>query len=139
MVAEVFEYPLDLAKVRLQSQVLDSAARFGGPLDCLMQTWRDEGIRGLYRVSSSLLRYLLGLIRSGTACPHIRFHGRDGWSFCHLQPTPVAHHVVHIRCLEGTVSPTYSPRTRSCSCRIWIYDQFYYVRCWFLSSGVSGD
>ncbi|KIM52505.1 hypothetical protein SCLCIDRAFT_1223706 [Scleroderma citrinum Foug A] len=49
MIAEVFEYPLDLAKVRLQSQVLDSAARFGGPLDCLVQTWRDEGIRGLYR------------------------------------------------------------------------------------------
>jgi len=55
MVAEVFEYPLDLAKVRLQSQVLDSAARFGGPLDCLVQTWRDEGVRGLYRVSYSLL------------------------------------------------------------------------------------
>lgn len=49
MVAEVFEYPLDLAKVRLQSQVLDTAARFGGPLDCLVQTWRNEGIRGLYR------------------------------------------------------------------------------------------
>lgn len=49
MVAEVFEYPLDLAKVRLQSQVLDTAARFGGPLDCLVQTWRNEGVRGLYR------------------------------------------------------------------------------------------
>ncbi|KAI6045263.1 mitochondrial carrier domain-containing protein [Pisolithus marmoratus] len=49
MVAEVFEYPLDLAKVRLQSQVLDAAARFSGPLDCLVQTWRNEGIRGLYR------------------------------------------------------------------------------------------
>ncbi|KAF9235790.1 mitochondrial carrier domain-containing protein [Melanogaster broomeanus] len=49
MVAEVFEYPFDLAKVRLQSQVLDSTARFGGPLDCLLQTWRDEGVRGLYR------------------------------------------------------------------------------------------
>ncbi|KAH7926265.1 mitochondrial carrier [Leucogyrophana mollusca] len=49
MVAEVFEYPFDLAKVRLQSQVLDGSARFGGPLDCLMRTWRDEGVRGLYR------------------------------------------------------------------------------------------
>lgn len=49
MVAEVFEYPLDLAKVRLQSQVLDTATRFGGPLDCLVQTWRNEGMRGLYR------------------------------------------------------------------------------------------
>ncbi|KAN0085823.1 hypothetical protein V8E55_006957 [Tylopilus felleus] len=38
---EVLEYPFDLAKVRLQSQVLDNAARFGG-----------EGIlnRGLYRL-----------------------------------------------------------------------------------------
>ncbi|KAH7882422.1 mitochondrial carrier domain-containing protein [Phlebopus sp. FC_14] len=49
MVAEVFEYPFDLAKVRLQSQVLESTARFGGPMDCLMRTWRDEGIKGLYR------------------------------------------------------------------------------------------
>ncbi|KIK94543.1 hypothetical protein PAXRUDRAFT_142622 [Paxillus rubicundulus Ve08.2h10] len=49
MVAEVFEYPFDLAKVRLQSQVLDRTSRFGGPLDCLLRTWRDEGIRGLYR------------------------------------------------------------------------------------------
>lgn len=51
MVAEVFEYPFDLAKVRLQSQVLHNTASFGGPMDCLKQTWRDEGIRGLYRVS----------------------------------------------------------------------------------------
>lgn len=51
MVAEVFEYPFDLAKVRLQSQVLYNTASFGGPMDCLMQTWRDEGVRGLYRVS----------------------------------------------------------------------------------------
>ncbi|KAG0700575.1 mitochondrial carrier domain-containing protein [Suillus ampliporus] len=49
MVAEVFEYPFDLAKVRLQSQVLHNTASFGGPLDCLTQTWRDEGVRGLYR------------------------------------------------------------------------------------------
>lgn len=51
MVSEVFEYPFDLAKVRLQSQVLNNTARFGGPLDCLMQTWKTEGVRGLYRVS----------------------------------------------------------------------------------------
>ncbi|KAH0834799.1 mitochondrial carrier domain-containing protein [Lanmaoa asiatica] len=53
IVAEVFEYPFDLAKVRLQSQVLGNTARFGGLLDCLVQTWRGEGIRGLYRVSPS--------------------------------------------------------------------------------------
>ncbi|KAH7910140.1 mitochondrial carrier [Hygrophoropsis aurantiaca] len=49
MVSKVFEHPFDLTKVRLQSQVLDSTARFNGPLDCLYRTWRDEGVRGLYR------------------------------------------------------------------------------------------
>ncbi|KAF9459753.1 mitochondrial carrier domain-containing protein [Collybia nuda] len=53
MVSEIFEYPFDLAKVRLQSQMLSSMSttqlRFNGPMDCLKQTWREEGIRGLYR------------------------------------------------------------------------------------------
>ncbi len=60
MISEVFEYPFDLAKVRLQSQMLTPASenigrRFDGPLDCLMQTWRDEGFKGLYRVSGDRL------------------------------------------------------------------------------------
>lgn len=50
MVSKVFEHPFDLTKVRLQSQVLDPTARFNGPIDCLVQTWRKEGVRGLYRV-----------------------------------------------------------------------------------------
>lgn len=58
MVSEIFEYPFDLAKVRLQSQLLSSAGsaqlRFNGPLDCLKQTWKQEGLRGLYRVRSKL-------------------------------------------------------------------------------------
>ncbi|KIK02847.1 hypothetical protein K443DRAFT_131714 [Laccaria amethystina LaAM-08-1] len=54
MVSEILEYPFDLAKVRLQAQLIvpgptNNALRFDGPLDCLMQTWRDEGVRGLYR------------------------------------------------------------------------------------------
>ncbi|KAH9477418.1 Amino-acid transporter arg-13 [Psilocybe cubensis] len=49
MVSKVFEHPFDLTKVRLQSQVLDSTARFSGPIDCLTQTWKKEGVRGLYR------------------------------------------------------------------------------------------
>ncbi|KDQ22371.1 hypothetical protein PLEOSDRAFT_1050369, partial [Pleurotus ostreatus PC15] len=53
MVSEVFEYPFDLAKVRLQSQLLTASStstlRFNGPVDCLKQTFRDEGVRGLYR------------------------------------------------------------------------------------------
>lgn len=49
MISKVFEHPFDLTKVRLQSQVLDSSARFSGPIDCLRKTWLNEGIRGLYR------------------------------------------------------------------------------------------
>ncbi|KAI0746934.1 mitochondrial carrier [Daedaleopsis nitida] len=49
ILSKVFEHPFDLTKVRLQSQVLDAQARFSGPLDCLLQTWRKEGVRGLYR------------------------------------------------------------------------------------------
>ncbi|KAJ7349192.1 mitochondrial carrier domain-containing protein [Mycena albidolilacea] len=47
--SKIFEHPFDLTKVRLQSQVLDAEARFTGPIHCLTQTWRNEGIRGLYR------------------------------------------------------------------------------------------
>ena len=48
--SKVFEHPFDLTKVRLQSQVLDAQARFSGPIDCLVQTFKKEGVRGLYRV-----------------------------------------------------------------------------------------
>lgn len=51
MVSKVLEHPFDLCKVRLQSQVLDDIARFNGPIDCLTKTWKNEGVRGLYRVS----------------------------------------------------------------------------------------
>lgn len=62
MVAETLEYPFDLAKVRLQSQLLHSAEEgsalvFNGPLDCLSQTWKEEGLRGLYRVCSPFLKF----------------------------------------------------------------------------------
>ncbi|ESK91788.1 l-ornithine transporter [Moniliophthora roreri MCA 2997] len=50
MVSEGFEYPFDLAKVRLQSQLLsDGQPTFKGPVDCLVKTWNEEGVRGLYR------------------------------------------------------------------------------------------
>ncbi|KAF8639117.1 hypothetical protein AX17_001732 [Amanita inopinata Kibby_2008] len=53
MVAATFEYPMDLAKVRLQAQLLLPTdrlpVRFNGPLDCLAKTWKNEGVRGLYR------------------------------------------------------------------------------------------
>jgi ornithine carrier protein len=55
MVAELFEFPFDLAKVRLQAQVLSLANKgsgfaYNGPLHCLHRTWAEEGFRGLYRV-----------------------------------------------------------------------------------------
>ncbi|KAF5366204.1 hypothetical protein D9758_005785 [Tetrapyrgos nigripes] len=49
MASKIFEHPFDLTKVRLQAQVLDTSARFSGPLDCMRQTWKNEGIPGLYR------------------------------------------------------------------------------------------
>ncbi|KAF5390014.1 hypothetical protein D9757_003808 [Collybiopsis confluens] len=49
IVSKVFEHPFDLTKVRLQAQVLDSSARFSGPIDCLSKTWKNEGVAGLYR------------------------------------------------------------------------------------------
>ncbi|KAF7349277.1 hypothetical protein MSAN_01717200 [Mycena sanguinolenta] len=53
IVSEVIEYPADLAKVRLQAQLLtpptDERQRFKGPIDCLTKTWKQEGFRGLYR------------------------------------------------------------------------------------------
>jgi hypothetical protein len=51
--SKVFEHPFDLIKVRLQSQPVDRPPRFKGPLDCFTQTWKHEGLRGLYRVSFS--------------------------------------------------------------------------------------
>ena len=50
MASKVLEHPFDLTKVRLQSQVLDNAPRYKGPIDCLTKTWKHEGLRGLYRV-----------------------------------------------------------------------------------------
>ncbi|KAI0032608.1 mitochondrial carrier domain-containing protein [Vararia minispora EC-137] len=47
--SKFIEHPFDLTKVRLQAQVLDAEARFSGPLDCLTRTYRNEGLRGLYR------------------------------------------------------------------------------------------
>jgi hypothetical protein len=66
MVSKVFEHPFDLTKVRLQSQVLDETARFKGPIDCLVQTWKKEGVRGLYRVRFNLLPTTYVVL----TCPH---------------------------------------------------------------------
>ncbi|KAF7289904.1 hypothetical protein MIND_01365300 [Mycena indigotica] len=53
IVSEVIEYPTDLAKVRLQAQLLtppvDKSQIFKGPVDVLTRTFANEGFRGLYR------------------------------------------------------------------------------------------
>ncbi|KAF8801101.1 hypothetical protein BYT27DRAFT_7198693 [Phlegmacium glaucopus] len=45
MIAEVLEYPFDLAKVHLQAQLLvpssSTTMRFEGPMHCLTQTWKE--------------------------------------------------------------------------------------------------
>lgn len=81
MVSKVFEHPFDLCKVRLQAQVLDEVHRFNGPVDCLTQTWKSEGIRGLYRVSGiSVCRAChtfqerSKFSRQGSTIPHRRGH-----------------------------------------------------------------
>lgn len=49
------EYPFDTVKVRLQSQPDTLPLRYTGPLDCFQQSFRAEGVRGLYRGISAPL------------------------------------------------------------------------------------
>ncbi|ELR02434.1 Amino-acid transporter arg-13 [Pseudogymnoascus destructans] len=49
------EYPFDTVKVRLQSQPDTKPLRYAGPLDCFRQSWRQEGMAGLYRGISAPL------------------------------------------------------------------------------------
>lgn len=46
IIGRIVTHPLDTAKARLQSL---SGASYRGPADVLIQTFRSEGIRGLYR------------------------------------------------------------------------------------------
>lgn len=49
------EYPFDTVKVRLQSQPDHLPLRYKGPLDCFRQSWRADGVSGLYRGISAPL------------------------------------------------------------------------------------
>lgn len=49
MAGKLIEYPFDTVKVRLQSQPSHLPLRYTGPLDCFRQSFRTDGIRGLYR------------------------------------------------------------------------------------------
>ncbi|KAI8583911.1 hypothetical protein K450DRAFT_220554 [Umbelopsis ramanniana AG] len=54
LVGKFVEYPFDTVKVRLQTQSL-SNPKYSGPLDCIMQTVKQHGIKDLYRGMSSPL------------------------------------------------------------------------------------
>lgn len=41
-------------QVRLQSQPLDQPLKFNGPWDCMLQTFKKEGLKGLWRVSAGI-------------------------------------------------------------------------------------
>ena len=43
-------HPFDTIKVRLQTS---SKTQFTGPVDCLMQTLRKEGVNGIYKGGKS--------------------------------------------------------------------------------------
>ncbi|BGP48911.1 mitochondrial ornithine carrier protein [Rhodotorula kratochvilovae] len=49
IVSKLVEHPFDLTKVRLQSQPLDRPARYTGPWDCIVQTYRNEGLKAFWR------------------------------------------------------------------------------------------
>ncbi|KAI9822072.1 MAG: hypothetical protein M1826_000580 [Phylliscum demangeonii] len=55
MAGKLFEYPFDTIKVRLQSQPDTRPLRYQGPLDCIRQSFREGGMRGLYRGVSAPL------------------------------------------------------------------------------------
>lgn len=123
MVSEVFEYPFDLAKVRLQSQLLsptgsDGQPRFKGPMDCLMQTWRDEGVKGLYRVSDVyFLSVSMLTVLSGPSSASCRINGRDCSALCRVYVSPECH--TWLLQIFGHVD---HPTTMLCSSRGWCSD-----------------
>ncbi|KAI9505433.1 mitochondrial ornithine carrier protein [Coemansia spiralis] len=52
MMGKFVEYPFDTVKVRLQTS---ESQVFSGTIDCLKQTWQNEGFRGFYRGLTSPL------------------------------------------------------------------------------------
>ncbi|MCJ1315493.1 hypothetical protein MMC15_000813 [Xylographa vitiligo] len=56
IIGKTIEYPFDTIKVRLQSQPSSLPLLYTGPLDCIRQSLRADGLPGLYRgVSAPLL------------------------------------------------------------------------------------
>jgi len=55
MAGKYIEYPFDTVKVRLQSQPDNMPLRYTGPVDCFRQSFRRDGLGGLYRGISAPL------------------------------------------------------------------------------------
>ncbi|KAF1959079.1 mitochondrial carrier [Byssothecium circinans] len=55
IVGKYVEYPFDTIKVRLQSQPNRLPLRYSGPLDCCMQSLKQDGVLGMYRGISAPL------------------------------------------------------------------------------------
>lgn len=55
IIGKTIEYPFDTVKVRLQSQPENLPLRYAGPIDCFRQSFRSEGVAGLYRGISAPL------------------------------------------------------------------------------------
>jgi ornithine carrier protein len=55
IVGKIIEYPFDTVKVRLQSQPDGLPPQYKGPMDCFRQSWKADGIPGLYRGISAPL------------------------------------------------------------------------------------
>ncbi|KAI5249811.1 hypothetical protein E4T47_00864 [Aureobasidium subglaciale] len=55
MAGKYIEYPFDTVKVRLQSQPDNMPLRYTGPVDCFRQSFRRDGLKGLYRGISAPL------------------------------------------------------------------------------------
>ncbi|MCJ1393606.1 hypothetical protein MMC18_006481 [Xylographa bjoerkii] len=55
IIGKTIEYPFDTVKVRLQSQASGLPLRYAGPVDCFRQSFRAEGLSGLYRGVSAPL------------------------------------------------------------------------------------
>jgi hypothetical protein len=121
MIAATLEYPFDLAKVRLQSQLLfdtnSAPLRFNGPWDCFVKTWKYEGVRGLYRVRLYLPAYIHDVVIvmvPGIADSRSRRYGRDSCSLSFLFIFPESH-PVHLR--HGKKPSIIDTPTRTCGGR----------------------
>jgi ornithine carrier protein len=55
VIGKYIEYPFDTVKVRLQSQPHHLPLQYTGPLDCFKKSYRQDGVRGIYRGISAPL------------------------------------------------------------------------------------